>query len=239
MTANKQQKIIRFRKRMKKLRYFNLGFLYVVLPIYMFCTTGARRYGYRTPDFVTLSLMSSLLAWGALLWRTQILLSREENQDLFLVMEAYRSSMSKAKKAVWSNRVKTHLWQINQENLPVFDFLQKYQLMEYLSLEDRDLVLATLNALKWVGDENSLEKIQMLSEGDGRARNDSEIQQAALYTLSIAKTRLEEKERSDFLLRPSIAPVEPDSFLRPVSAPPQEEPATLLRAVNGASEEVQ
>ena len=110
--------------------------------------------------------------------------------------------------------------------------------MAFLSLEDRDLVLATLNALKWVGDQDSLPKIQMLSEGYGRARNDNEIQQAALYTLSIVKTRLEEKERSDFLLRPSIAPVEASSFLRPVSAPLQEEPATLLRAVNGSSDEL-
>ena len=126
-------------------------------------------------------------------------------------------------------------WRVNQENRPVFDFLQKGQLMAYLSLNDRDLVLATLNALK----ENSLGKVQMQSEGYGRARNNIEIQQAALSTLSIAKARLEENERSDFLLRPSVAPVEPDSFLRPVSAPSQEEPATLLRAVNGSSDEVQ
>ena len=39
-------------------------------------------------------------------------------------------------------------WRVNQENRPVFDFLQKGQLMAYLSLNDRDLVLATLNALK-------------------------------------------------------------------------------------------
>ena len=234
----RQHKIKRLRKQARLIRNAQTAFClsFFVWPI---IRLAEKHYG----DWISTIYLSVMFPLWVTACAVRLFVQRKlikgEWDDLGILLDTYHVSSKKAQIHRWKPLLKEQLLKVNGENRPALDFLQQSQLSGFLITENRDFILASLNALKWVGDENSLASIEVLSEGYGRARNDNQVQMAAIDTLSVLKARLEENERSDFLLRPSVAPVEPDSFLRPVSAPSQEEPATLLRAVNGSSDEVQ
>ncbi len=233
--AERQRKIKRLKKQAKFVRRLQLVLYFPLLIGYSLSKSVKYHFG----DFAGDCFLVSLYAAGFTAMGFQLglkrKLKRQEWQEIGLLLEIYEISRLKEQTRRWVPLIKAEFWKMDAGHRPSLDSLQQRQVTDFLSHDDREMVLASLNGLQWVGDETAVPKIEVLAKGNGKAWKDTEVQQAAIESLSVLRERLEEKKRSGALLRPSSAPFEA-SLLRPVNTTAPEEATTLLRATNGLDE---
>ena len=127
---------------------------------------------------------------------------------------------------------------LKASDAPLLSKEQRGYLHRALSRKDTELSFAILMALEQVGDANAIPFVQKLADGEGRARKNPKLQDAAERCLGFLEERLQYQEANETLLRASGSQsTAPEVLLRPVlPAPSDAQPQYLLRASNPTKE---
>ena len=121
----------------------------------------------------------------------------------------------------------------------------KRWLLSLLTDEPPFLPLSILAVIEEYGGEETLIPLKnLIKVGEskpsfmGMPDGNEKVSTAAKRILPVVEARIEAAKRGETLLRPSVAPAEPDTFLRPsTEMPNSEDEAQLLRASLGETEE--
>jgi hypothetical protein len=105
-------------------------------------------------------------------------------------------------------------------------------------VRDQDLILAVLRALVRIDNRTAISLVHSLATGEGAARTDPEIREAAVACDRFLQQREQYGEQHDFLLRASAPQIASDQLLRPAQDSSETPAQLLLRStVSGESEE--
>lgn len=125
--------------------------------------------------------------------------------------------------------LKRLLPKLRAEDASLLNSKQRSRLYRELATSnDKDIVLAGLQAVEQVGNRESLNFVEKLAQGKGKLTENA-VQEAAQACLRGLQARVAEEDMQQQLLRPSAADGSPQTLLRASQNVPEAAPQELLR----------
>jgi len=112
-------------------------------------------------------------------------------------------------------QIRQLLLQLTPADVPFLDAKYRVSIRDWLVSENPESVFAVLHAVTVLGDRQALPLVEKLANRTSKGGNGAEIREIAIAGLPSLKARIEEIERGEGLLRPSISDEAPQTLLRP------------------------
>lgn len=125
---------------------------------------------------------------------------------------------------------------LQAEDAVLLNEAQRGRLNQVLTGHDEPLILASLKALRQVGDKQALTYVLRLAEGKGEGSKNGQVRAAAQQCLTLLQERVEQADASQTLLRPTRTANQPEqTLLRAAGYSEPTKAEQLLRASDPTS----